>query len=115
MVLVVVALVVLVLVLLYLVISQVAVSAKHLLTNLDSYVQGFVNMINKYLTDTVEVDESIATAVFTTDDATVSIKDTKLLALPSTGGIGTTIFTVMGCVIMIGAAGLFFVNRRKEA
>lgn len=39
--------------------------------------------------------------------------DTKLSALPSTGGIGTTIFTIGGCAIMIVAAGLFFATRRK--
>ena len=42
-----------------------------------------------------------------------SLKDTKLSSLPSTGGIGTTIFTIAGCVIMIAAAGLFFATRRK--
>ena len=40
--------------------------------------------------------------------------NTKLSALPATGGIGTTIFTIVGCVIMIAAAGLFFANRRKD-
>lgn len=40
--------------------------------------------------------------------------DTKLSSLPSTGGIGTTIFTIGGCVIMIAAAGLFFASRKKE-
>lgn len=39
--------------------------------------------------------------------------DTKLSSLPSTGGIGTTIFTIGGCAIMIAAAGLFFASRRK--
>lgn len=43
------------------------------------------------------------------------IKNTKLIALPSTGGIGTTIFTVAGCVIMIAAAVLFLANRRRDA
>lgn len=43
-----------------------------------------------------------------------SLKDTKLSALPSTGGIGTTIFTIAGCVIMIAAAGLFFASRKKS-
>lgn len=42
-----------------------------------------------------------------------SLVDTKLNALPSTGGIGTTIFTIGGCAIMIVAAGLFFATRRK--
>ena len=40
--------------------------------------------------------------------------DTKLSSLPSTGGIGTTIFTIGGCLIMIIAAALFFASRRKE-
>lgn len=41
------------------------------------------------------------------------IVNTTLSALPSTGGMGTTIFTIAGCVIMISAAGLFFASRRK--
>ena len=42
------------------------------------------------------------------------ITNTKLSSLPSTGGIGTTIFTIGGCAIMIAAAALYFVNRRKS-
>lgn len=41
--------------------------------------------------------------------------DSTLSSLPETGGIGTTIFTIGGCVIMIAAAGLFFASRRKSA
>ena len=44
----------------------------------------------------------------------LSFVNTKLSALPSTGGIGTTIFTIAGCVIMIAAAGLFFASRKKS-
>lgn len=43
-----------------------------------------------------------------------SIPNTKLSTLPGTGGMGTTIFTIGGVVIMISAAGLFFANRRKN-
>ena len=42
-----------------------------------------------------------------------SMTDTKLNALPSTGGIGTTIFTIAGCLIMVTAAGLFFASRKR--
>ena len=42
------------------------------------------------------------------------MNDTKLGALPATGGIGTTIFTIGGCIIMIGAAALFFKSRKKS-
>ena len=44
----------------------------------------------------------------------VTVKDTKLSTLPSTGGIGTTIFTIGGCAIMIAAAFLFFASRKKK-
>lgn len=47
-----------------------------------------------------------------TGNATMA--DTKLANLPGTGGIGTTIFTIGGCAIMIAAAGLFFASRRKQ-
>ena len=46
---------------------------------------------------------------------TQEIPNTKIIGLPSTGGIGTTIFTVGGCAIMIIAAGLYFATRRKSA
>lgn len=45
------------------------------------------------------------------DDET--ILDSKLSNLPSTGGIGTTIFTIGGCAIMVTAAGLYFATRKK--
>lgn len=47
-------------------------------------------------------------------EATGEMTDTKLSELPSTGGIGTTIFTIGGCIIMIAAAALFFASRRKS-
>lgn len=45
----------------------------------------------------------------------INIQNTRLSSLPSTGGIGTTIFTIGGCAIMIIAAGLYFASRRKAA
>lgn len=42
------------------------------------------------------------------------VQNSKLSSLPETGGMGTTIFTIGGCVIMIAAAGLYFASRRKE-
>lgn len=44
----------------------------------------------------------------------LNFHDSELSALPSTGGIGTTIFTIGGCIIMIAAAALFFASRRKS-
>lgn len=45
--------------------------------------------------------------------ATTSMTDTKLSSLPSTGGMGTYLFTIIGVVVMAGAAGAFFISRRK--
>lgn len=59
--------------------------------------------------------DNVATGIFTVGaDGKLTLKDSQLSALPETGGIGTTIFTIVGCGIMIAAAGLFFASRRKE-
>lgn len=42
------------------------------------------------------------------------IQNTKLSELPSTGGTGTYIFTVLGVMVMAGVAGMFLISRRKE-
>ena len=57
-----------------------------------------------------EISDENASAI----TGNASMMDTKLASLPGTGGIGTTIFTIGGVVIMISAAGLFFANRRKS-
>lgn len=44
---------------------------------------------------------------------TASMSDTKLNSLPSTGGMGTYLFTIISVVVMAGAAGAFFISRRK--
>ena len=69
-----------------------------------------VNQDQSEATLAVKEGEKVAADVLT---AETSMTDTKLNALPSTGGIGTTIFTIGGCAIMIVAAGLFFATRRK--
>ncbi|VUX30016.1 SpaA isopeptide-forming pilin-related protein [Blautia luti] len=55
-------------------------------------------------------EDGKATAVLT---KTTSMTDTKLSSLPSTGGMGTYLFTIIGVVVMVGAAGAFFISRRK--
>lgn len=80
-----------------------------------------------YITETkapegYSINDNIAPVTISADsdnaaqllDVEVSVVDTKLASLPSTGGIGTTIFTIGGCAIMIAAAALYFVNRRKS-
>ena len=61
-------------------------------------------------------DDGLTVAITegTNEDYVGNFLDTKLAELPGTGGIGTTIFTIGGCVIMIAAAGLYFASRRKH-
>ena len=63
------------------------------------------------IADNGEAKDGVAIALYA--DAG-EMADTKLNALPSTGGIGTTIFTIGGCAIMIAAAYMFFVSRRRD-
>lgn len=59
--------------------------------------------------DITEEEDGNAVAIFTAAD---TMADTKLIALPSTGGMGTTIFTIGGVAIIIAAAGLLMARRR---
>ena len=62
------------------------------------------NVLENWTKDTSDEDSELALVVM----------NTRLIALPSTGGIGTTIFTVAGCGIMIAAAYFFFASRKRE-
>lgn len=74
-----------------------------------------VNTTDKEITlsikDSEKDTDGNATTILTAADF---MTDSRLSALPGTGGIGTTIFTIGGCLIMIIAAALFFASRKKQ-
>ena len=78
----------------------------------DGYSINTDDLSFKMITTTNE--NGTVTGVTAENPENIVMKDSKLSALPSTGGIGTTIFTIAGCVIMIAAAGLFFASRKKS-
>lgn len=61
----------------------------------------------------VEVTRENTTAEAELKPAATTMNDTNIIGLPSTGGIGTTLFTIGGIVIMVVAAALYFANRKK--
>ncbi|MDO5138759.1 MAG: SpaA isopeptide-forming pilin-related protein, partial [Oscillospiraceae bacterium] len=69
----------------------------------------FNNLIAKYTT----VDETEVTAP--DNIAEIKIVNNKGTELPSTGGIGTTIFYVVGAILVIGAGVILITRRRMDA
>ena len=63
--------------------------------------------------ETTKEGTTVVNGVVAENPDNIFMEDTKLAQLPSTGGIGTTIFTIAGCLIMVTAAGLFFASRKK--
>ena len=96
----------------------VVISAEY---NTDGTLKSYSITVNGKATSTYEatyagdtiVNKTITNLVQGKDNETSQILNTKLVDLPSTGGIGTTIFTVAGSLIMIFAAALLFASRRR--
>ena len=63
-------------------------------------------------TGAVEVTESKATE---SGIVKLEVVNSKGTVLPSTGGIGTTIFYVVGSILVLAAAGLLIAGRKKES
>lgn len=72
-----------------------------------AYVAATSTTTSAKVTETTEGAGVVPTLV------SAPVKDTKLGQLPSTGGMGTYLFTIIGVVVMAGAAGAFFMSRRK--
>ena len=65
--------------------------------------------------DVTQASSSIGDSVVGTDDESGKIKNTKGVELPSTGGIGTTLFYIIGAILVVGAGILLVTRRRMSA
>ncbi len=66
-------------------------------------------------TFTATYDKGTVTKVTTSPDNPVLIKNTKIPGLPSTGGMGTYLFTGIGVALLAGAVVLIAAQRKKKA
>lgn len=73
-----------------------------------------INPVDTQFTMIEKKTNDVITGVEAQNADKIEMLDDKLSALPETGDIGTTIFTIAGCAIMIAAAGLFFASRKKS-
>lgn len=63
------------------------------------------------------VDESV-TSDYTVEASNLTVTNlpnTKLVSLPSTGGMGTYVFTIAGVALMVLAVAILFIKRRNKA
>ena len=80
-----------------------------------SYQVTIGNETTGYATTSYTIDNynvEISKADRDPDSSDYEFKDTKGVELPSTGGIGTTIFYVIGAILVLGA-GILLVTRRR--
>lgn len=67
-------------------------------------------------TYTADPENSENTEVTINKSTTITyLKNTMIATLPSTGGMGTYLFTIIGVAVMAVAAGLFLARRRRQA
>ena len=81
--------------------------------------QGF-NILSEAVAVTITAGENGAYTVTYTvngqqNDGTVTIENTSGQLLPSTGGIGTTIFYIVGAILIIAGIAYFIVRRKAQA
>ena len=99
--------------------------ANDILVNYDAYdyLTGYkVTVTNITTSTTVDSNFTITNsgtqkkiAVSASGDATTKLNNTRGTELPSTGGIGTTIFYVVGALLVIGAGVILITRRRMDA
>jgi len=79
--------------------------------NADGTLKSYSVQFGSDIADTYTINNA-GTALETTPDDTTYVKNYKLGELPSTGGIGTYLFTLVGVLIMAAAVALFVMRRR---
>ena len=66
-------------------------------------------------TATTKADKTIETITPGADNKTFPINNKKGTELPTTGGMGTTIFYILGSILVVGAGILLITRRRMQA
>ena len=96
---------------------EVSSDGKLKVTGLD---EGTYRIIETVAPEGYQINNNISDVTITADNtqnvSTISdVYDTQLASLPMTGGMGTTLFTVIGVAVMVLAAALYLANKKKNA
>lgn len=92
---------------------KIRIEASYTGKELTDYTVTITNMSDDTQVNTCSYT-SDGTNVNTTREETTYIKNTTVAELPSTGGMGTMIFTIAGCSLMIIAAAAFLASRKRK-
>lgn len=84
---------------------------------LESYIVSIKDVTNngEEIKTEYKYNEETKEATITDDKVNVvKIQNTKLGTLPSTGGVGTYFFTILGVLVMSAVAGMFVIRYKKD-
>ena len=91
---------------------EITVTVEEYVENTDGTVTPKLNVSKKYIITDGVGDVDTDTQQGDSDNTNVTIVNKKGTLLPSTGGIGTTIFYAVGGVLVVGAGVLLIVKKR---
>lgn len=82
--------------------------------NTDHTLKSWTITIDDKTTNTFVSDQGTVTVNETNTIIPTEIKNTMIRELPSTGGTGTYLFTILGVMVMAAVTGMFLVSRAKD-
>ena len=85
-----------------------------LATKPDTYTDGYYKLVSVTTEAASSSDVNYVEYTFDVNVASVLVENAAGIALPGTGGMGTTLFYIIGCILIFGAAVLLITRKRMK-